>query len=234
MEQSDVYNHSYMPYIVKRGKAVCWILLPLIYLPTIALLVVYGAKMPLDATVNGIIAILSASFAVYLSEPLSVFPILGTPGLYLICISGNSKQIRVPAALMAQDGAGVEQGTPEGGIMSSIGVATSMFISILVMTVMIFLGKWILDILPDPVVAALPMLLPALFGALLAQQLMNHARLGAVAVGLAAIVRFLQVRGVFGVLPFGGGYAPMLICVFGTIGLARIMNKKGWLKEDRR
>lgn len=128
----------------------------------------------LDATVNGIIAILSASFAVYLSEPLSVFPILGTPGLYLICISGNSKQIRVPAALMAQDGAGVEQGTPEGGIMSSIGVATSMFISILVMTVMIFMGKWILGALPDPVVAALPMLLPALFGALLAQQLMNH------------------------------------------------------------
>ena len=126
MDRSDVYNHSYMPYIVKWGKTVCWVLLPLIYLPTIALLVVYGAKMPLDATVNGIIAILSASFAVYLSEPLSVFPILGTPGLYLICISGNSKQIRVPAALMAQDGAGVEQGTPEGGIMSSIGVATSM------------------------------------------------------------------------------------------------------------
>ena len=234
MDRSDVYNHSYMPYIVKWGKTVCWVLLPLIYLPTIALLVVYGAKMPLDATVNGIIAILSASFAVYLSEPLSVFPILGTPGLYLICISGNSKQIRVPAALMAQDGAGVEQGTPEGGIMSSIGVATSMFISILVMTVMIFMGKWILGALPDPVVAALPMLLPALFGALLAQQLMNHPRLGAAAVALAAAVRLAQTRGLFGILPVGGGYAPMLICVFGTIGLARIMYKMGWLKEDRR
>ena len=73
--------------------------------------------------------------------------------------------------------------------MSSIGVATSMFISILVMTVMIFMGKWILSALPDPVVAALPMLLPALFGALLAQQLMNHPRLGAAAVALAAAVR---------------------------------------------
>ncbi len=230
MDRSDLYNNSYMPYIVKWGKAACWILLPLIYLPTIALMIVYGAKMPLEPTVNGIIAILSASFAVYLSEPLSVFPILGTPGLYLICISGNSKQIRVPAALMAQDGAGVEQGTPEGGIMSCIGVATSMFISILVMTVMIFMGKWILSVLPEPVVAALPMLLPALFGALLAQQLLNRPKLGAVAVGLAAAVRLAQVNGVFSVLPLGGGYAPMLICVFGTIALARIMNKKGWIE----
>ena len=118
--------------------------------------------------------------------------------------------------------------------MSSIGVATSMFISILVMTVMIFMGKWILSALPDPVVDALPMLLPALFGALLAQQLMNHPRLGAAAVALAAAVRLAQIRGIFGILPFGGGYAPMLICVFGIIGLARIMYKMGWLKEDRR
>ena len=88
--------------------------------------------------------------------------------------------------------------------------------------------------LPDTVVAALPMLLPALFGALLAQQLMNHPRLGAAAVALAAAVRLAQTRGIFGILPFGGGYAPMLICVFGTIGLARIMYKMGWLKEDRR
>lgn len=230
MDKTDIYNSTYMPYIVKWGKFSCWILLPLIYLPTIALMVVYGAKLPLEPAVNGIIAILSASFAVYLSEPLSVFPILGTPGLYLICISGNSKQIRLPAALMAQEGAGVEQGTSQGKIMSCIGVATSMFISIMVMTIMIFMGKWILSILPEPVVKALPMLLPALFGALLAQQLLNSPRLGVVAVCLAAVVRLAQLNGIFKVLPFGGGYAPMLICVFGTIALARFMNKRGWIE----
>ena len=171
MDNTELYTESYLPYIIKWGKRACLVLLPLIYIPTVVLILGYGAKMPMEPTVHGIIAILSASFAVYLSEPLSVFPILGTPGLYLICISGNSKQIRLPAALMAQSGAGVEQGTPEGSVVSCIGVATSMFISIAVMTVMIFLGKWILGVLPEPVVAALPMLLPALFGALLAQQL---------------------------------------------------------------
>ena len=229
MDNTELYTQSYLPYIVKWGKRACFVLLPLIYIPTAVLILGYGAKMPMEPTVNGIIAILSASFAVYLSEPLSVFPILGTPGLYLICISGNSKQIRLPAALMAQSGAGVEQGTPEGSVMSCIGVATSMFISIAVMTVMIFLGKWILGILPEPVVAALPMLLPALFGALLAQQLMARPGLGAVAVLLAAAVRVAQLHGIFKVLPLGGGYAPMLICVFGTIGIARFMVRKGWI-----
>lgn len=189
MDNTELYTESYLPYIIKWGKRACLVLLPLIYIPTVVLILGYGAKMPMEPTVNGIIAILSASFAVYLSEPLSVFPILGTPGLYLICISGNSKQIRLPAALMAQSGAGVEQGTPEGSVVSCIGVATSMFISIAVMTVMIFLGKWILGVLPEPVVAALPMLLPALFGALLAQQLLARPGLGTVAVLLAALVR---------------------------------------------
>lgn len=229
MDNTELYTESYLPYIIKWGKRACLVLLPLIYIPTVVLILGYGAKMPMEPTVNGIIAILSASFAVYLSEPLSVFPILGTPGLYLICISGNSKQIRLPAALMAQSGAGVEQGTPEGSVVSCIGVATSMFISIAVMTVMIFLGKWILGVLPEPVVAALPMLLPALFGALLAQQLLARPGLGAVAVLLAALVRVAQLHGIFKVLPLGGGYAPMLICVFGTIGIARFMVRRGWI-----
>lgn len=229
MDNTELYTESYLPYIIKWGKRACLVLLPLIYIPTVVLILGYGAKMPMEPTVNGIIAILSASFAVYLSEPLSVFPILGTPGLYLICISGNSKQIRLPAALMAQSGAGVEQGTPEGSVVSCIGVATSMFISIAVMTVMIFLGKWILGVLPEQVVAALPMLLPALFGALLAQQLLARPGLGAVAVLLAALVRVAQLHGIFKVLPLGGGYAPMLICVFGTIGIARFMVRRGWI-----
>lgn len=229
MDNTELYTESYLPYIIKWGKRACLVLLPLIYIPTVVLILGYGAKMPMEPTVNGIIAILSASFAVYLSEPLSVFPILGTPGLYLICISGNSKQIRLPAALMAQSGAGVEQGTPEGSVVSCIGVATSMFISIAVMTVMIFLGKWILGVLPEPVVAALPMLLPALFGALLAQQLLARPGLGTVAVLLAALVRVAQLHGIFKVLPLGGGYAPMLICVFGTIGIARFMVRRGWI-----
>lgn len=229
--KEEIYQNSYLPFIVKWGKITCWLALFIVFTPTVVLIACYGANLSLDATVNGIIAILSASFAMYIADPLAVFPVLGTPGLYLTYLSGNSKQIRVPASLMAQNGAGVEQGTPEGSIMSCIGVATSVLISTLVMTVMILMGKWLIAVLPERIVSALPTLLPALFGALLGQQCLARPKLAAAAICLAVLIRIAQMKGVFQILPFGGGYAPMLLCVFGTIWLARFMIKKGWISK---
>ena len=236
----EIYQTSYLPYINKWGKITSWLCIVIVYIPTMVLIGIYGAQLPFDATINGIIAILSASFAMYIADPLAVFPVLGTPGLYLTLgtpglyltyLSGNSKSIRVPASLMAQDAAGTEQGTPEGNIMSCIGVAISVLISTLVMTVMIFMGKWIIAVLPEKVVEALPMLMPALFGALLGQQFLQRPKLACAAIVLAIVVRIAQVNGIFQILPLGGGYAPMLLCVFGTIAIARGMIKKSWIEK---
>ena len=227
----EIYQTSYLPYINKWGKITSWLCIVIVYIPTMVLIGIYGAQLPFDATINGIIAILSASFAMYIADPLAVFPVLGTPGLYLTYLSGNSKSIRVPASLMAQDAAGTEQGTPEGNIMSCIGVAISVLISTLVMTVMIFMGKWIIAVLPEKVVEALPMLMPALFGALLGQQFLQRPKLACAAIVLAIVVKIAQVNGIFQILPLGGGYAPMLLCVFGTIAIARGMIKKGWIEK---
>ena len=227
----EIYQTSYLPYINKWGKITSWLCIVIVYIPTMVLIGIYGAQLPFDATINGIIAILSASFAMYIADPLAVFPVLGTPGLYLTYLSGNSKSIRVPASLMAQDAAGTEQGTPEGNIMSCIGVAISVLISTLVMTVMIFMGKWIIAVLPEKVVEALPMLMPALFGALLGQQFLQRPKLACAAIVLAIVVRIAQVNGIFQILPLGGGYAPMLLCVFGKIAIARGMIKKGWIEK---
>ena len=227
----EIYQTSYLPYINKWGKITSWLCIVIVYIPTMVLIGIYGAQLPFGATINGIIAILSASFAMYIADPLAVFPVLGTPGLYLTYLSGNSKSIRVPASLMAQDAAGTEQGTPEGNIMSCIGVAISVLISTLVMTVMIFMGKWIIAVLPEKVVEALPMLMPALFGALLGQQFLQRPKLACAAIVLAIVVRIAQVNGIFQILPLGGGYAPMLLCVFGTIAIARGMIKKGWIEK---
>ena len=227
----EIYQTSYLPYINKWGKITSWLCIVIVYIPTMVLIGIYGAQLPFDATINGIIAILSASFAMYIADPLAVFPVLGTPGLYLTYLSGNSKSIRVPASLMAQDAAGTEQGTPEGNIMSCIGVAISVLISTLVMTVMILMGKWIIAVLPEKVGEALPMLMPALFGALLGQLFLQRPKLACAAIVLAIVVRIAQVNGIFQILPLGGGYAPMLLCVFGTIAIARGMIKKGWIEK---
>lgn len=232
MDPSEIYEKKYLPGIVKWGKLTCWLSIPIILLPVLVLVLVFGARAPLEAATSGIIAILSASFAMYFADPLAVFPVLGTPGLYLTYLSGNSKQIRVPASLMAQDAAGVTPGSPQGNVLSCIGVAVSVLISTLVMTVMVLLGDAIITVLPAPILRALPTLLPALFAALLVQQMMAHPKVGLIALALAVIVRGLDLAGVFQFLPLGGGYAPMLLCVFGTILMSRLLFREKRAEAD--
>ena len=108
---------------------------------------------------------ISVSGAFYIVEPISYFPILGIPGTYLTFLSGNTSNMRVPCSSVAQEAAGVEMGTEEGSIISTIGIATSILVNVVILTVGAVAGSVILNILPAPVKEALNFLLPALFGA---------------------------------------------------------------------
>lgn len=77
--------------------------------------------------------------------------------------------MRVPCSSVAQEAAGVEMGTEEGSIISTIGIATSILVNIVILTVGAVAGSVILNILPAPVKEALNFLLPALFGAVFGQ-----------------------------------------------------------------
>lgn len=70
-------------------------------------------------------------------------------------VSGNSKEIRGPSALQAMDAAEVEAGTPEGTVVSAIGIAISVLISLTVMTLVAIAGNFLLHALPEPVVTSL-------------------------------------------------------------------------------
>ena len=39
--QKSVFDNEYMPYIIKWGKITCWVSIPLIFIPTVALMVFY-------------------------------------------------------------------------------------------------------------------------------------------------------------------------------------------------
>ena len=84
--------------------------------------------------------------------------------MYMTYVSGNSKEIRGPAALQAMDAAEVKAGTPEGTIISAIGISISILISLTVMTIVAIVGNFMLQILPTPVITSLRYLLPSLFG----------------------------------------------------------------------
>ena len=39
--ERDVFHKEYMPYIIKWGKLTCWLSIPLIFIPAIALYIFY-------------------------------------------------------------------------------------------------------------------------------------------------------------------------------------------------
>lgn len=224
MNTKEIFDRHYMPYIVKYGKITTWGSLLFLYIPLIVLVGVYDARPTLDGVISGLISVFSANCAWYVVDPVSLFPILGIPGIYMTYIAGNSKEIRSPAALQALEAVGVVGGTPEGTVISALGISTSILISVTVMTIFAIFGNIVLSLLPQPVLDALQYLLPSLFGAMFAQRLVSSPiALGIFGIGLVIVAKFASIEGVFKFLPFGGSYAQILICVAGCMLFARFL-----------
>lgn len=227
MDKHEIYKNEYMPYIVKWGKITCWLAIPIVFLPAAVLFFVFGARPPIEGIVSGLVTSVSATIAWYVVDPISLFPILGVAGLYMTYISGNSKEIRCPAALQAMEAAGVKGGTEEGTVISSLGIATSVFISIAVMTVVAIAGQAVLSFLPPVVVKSFNYLIPSLFGGLLFQRLMSTSpKLIVICIAFTIAMKILNINGVFKILPLGGGYAQILLCVIVTMLVARHLYEK--------
>lgn len=148
-------------------------------------------------------------------------------------LSGNISNMRVPCASMAQISAGVEPGTDEGSIISTIGMATSIIINISVLTIGVILGASVLAMLPDKVTEALNYLLPALFGALLMQFSLKQKSLGVTMLVFAVLVCLAINAGIFNWLPGAANYLGTLSSVFAAIAITVVTydKKKGTEKN---
>ena len=176
----------------------------------------------------GIAAQLPAVVAAYFYEPISYFAILGIAGTYMGFLSGNVNNMRAPCASIAQSAANVEEGSDEGGIIATVGIAVSIFINIAFLTVGVIVGNYVVSLLPQHVLDALNLLLPALFGALFANQIVKKPKLALVALPITGIMVLMNKLQLLSFLP-GKLVTPivMLTCVFGTMGIVLFLASKG-------
>lgn len=224
--QKKVYENDYMPYIIKWGKLTCWISIPLIMIPSIILMIFYGARITLTGFITALIPLLGSMLAWYIVDPISLFPVLQVPGLYMTYIAGNSKEIRAPAAIAAMSAADVQPGTEHGTAISCLAIATSVFVSISCMTFVAVAGNYLLSILPAAVVSSLNYLLPALYGSMAMQRAMLDHKTFFIMVPITVFCVFLNQMGIFAYLPLGGGYAQILILVVCGSLIAKAVHKK--------
>ena len=155
-------------------------------------------------------------------EVFTFSPMLGNGSTYLAFVTGNLTNLKVPAALNAQDALGVQKGTDEGDVIATLAVASSSIIT----TLIIFIGALLIiplsPILESPALKpAFDNIIPALFGALGIVYIAKQVKIALIPL-IFMIIFFVTVPGSGGLV---GIMVPVGVLI--SIIVARILYKKG-------
>ena len=224
--EKNFYNDEYMPKMHKIGKITGALGVLLTFSPALTLGLVYGLWPNWGALGTAALTAITSFAILWFVEPLSYYPVVGPVGTYMAFLSGNISNMRIPCASMAQVGAGVEPGTEKGAIIATIGMGVSIIINTVILSIGVLAGQAVLAMLPASVVAALNYLLPALFGALLVQFGMKAKGHTIIMLVFGCLVCLGINAGLFAWLPGASNYLATLSCVFVSIGIMLIKNKK--------
>ena len=126
----------------------------------------------------------------------------------------------------AQQGANVDAGTEKGNVIATIGIAVSNIVSLLLITGAVLGGSALLAKLPANVVTTLNYILPALFGGIFGQFFMKSRKLGVIAISLAVGLTILVNLHLFDWLPFAPYNIVVIVAVFGTMFVGKLMADK--------
>ena len=143
------------------------------------------------------------------AEYLIYTPMLGAGGGYLAFITGNLINMKIPCAINARDMVGAKSGTPENEIISTLSIATSSLVTILVLAVGVVLLLPLQPLLQNPALQpAFDNVVPALFGAMAYKYFRGNLKVAALPL-LAMCILFILVPSLssatsFMILPAGG------------------------------
>ena len=155
-------------------------------------------------------------------EVLTYVPMLGTGGSYLGFLTGNLTSLKVPCALNAMQACGVEAGTEEGELISTIAIGVSSLVTTAVIAIGVLLLSSIRGFIESPALQpAFDNILPALFGPLAVVYVSKNWKV-AMAPLIFMIVLFICV-------PVLADSVGVLVPVGAIIAIvaARILYKKG-------
>ena len=128
-------------------------------------------------------------------EFLIYTPMLGAGGGYLAFITGNLINMKIPCAVNARDIVGAKTGTPENEIISTLSIATSSLVTILVLALGVLLLTPLQPILQSETLQpAFSNVVPALFGAMAYKYYRRHMNVAVAPLVLMSVL-FVLVPG---------------------------------------
>lgn len=225
MNENTIYN-NYIDNITKIGRITIFIGMIATLAPALLMTVYFGINPGISAIIAGAVCQISVSGAFWFSEPISYYPIVGRAGLYMGFLSGNLVNLRIPAAISAQEASGHLSGSNKGSIMGTIGIGVSIWVATFFLTLSIIAGEALLSSLPKNFMNILNLIIPALFGGIFTQFALKSIKTGIFSIIVCCIM--IQVVKLF---PGNFSFLITLVTVFSSIYFAKytMENSK---KED--
>ncbi len=180
-----------------------------------------GASPDLRAALKGFLSVGLVWTVSSVVEFLVYTPMLGAGGSYLAFITGNLINMKIPCAMNARDMVNAKSGTAENEIISTLSIATSSLVTILVLAASVALLTPLRPVLQSPVLQpAFDNVVPALFGAMAFKYFRKDIQL--------ALIPLIAMTVLFTLLPGLTSSTSFMIIPAGAlaIGLSYLKYKK--------
>lgn len=149
---------------------------------------VMGYHPGYDLILKSFLAYAAVIGFVWVLEPVMYFAILGVSGTYIAFFTGNISNMCLPSAAASQEALKVEPGTEKGEIVGTLGISAASLVNKIILIPIILLGLWLLTVIPESIQEVFPYVLPAIFGAVLAQFSLKYPMYGVLALIVGALV----------------------------------------------
>lgn len=213
---------AYTEGIHKSGRIWFVTVYAFIYLFPIVTCIYFDAWPAWKQLLTAIAGVVPVYWAVGIVESFTYMPMLGAGGSYLGFITGNMSNLKVPVALNAMDSLGVSQGSEEGDVISTIAIAISSLVTLLIIIVFVVLMVPLSPVFSNPVLQpAFSNVVPALFGGMMVAYIAKSPKVALPIVLLGAAL-FIAIPALEGVYPL---ILPVLAAL--AILLSRVLYKKG-------
>ena len=181
MEKKQEYLDQYMNRTHQLGRLASVLTLAMLLGAPFLIGAYLGAMPDLAAAARGFVSVGLVWTVSSVVEFLVYTPMLGAGGSYLAFITGNLINMKIPCAINARDMVKAKSGTRENEIISTLTIATSSLVTILVLAVGVALLTPLRPVLQSPRLApAFANVVPALFGAMGYRYYRKNLRLAAV------------------------------------------------------
>lgn len=216
-------NLTYMDSVHRDGTIWNLTMMVILLAFPVAVALIFKAAPDWRGLIEGLIATAPMYWAVGAVEVITFIPMLGAGGSYLSFVTGNISNLKLPCAINALENAKVDSKSEEGEIISTIAIAVSSIVTIIIIAIGVLLIIPLQPLLESPVLKpAFDQMLPALFGALGVALISKNWK-----IAIAPIVLMLALFVFVPALNSGTVGIMVPVGVLFTIAVSRILYKKG-------